>query len=801
MKIKLLTAALGLSVFASHANVVITEYIEGGSSNKAIEISNLGTANVDLAVDGYKLELFANGKTDTPNELFLQGLLVPGSSIVVYNQGATEAFKRTAPQGIEDASVTFFNGDDAIILLNNAGVVDSFGKLGEDPGSNWGDGDFATKDHTLRRLTSVTEGDTTTNDAFDPATQWATFAKDTADGLGCHGEAACDGTQTLPTAGTAIGGSTDSQGIVVITEYIEGGSSNKAIEISNLGTGDVDLAVDGYKLELYANGKTDTPNELLLQGLLVPGSSIVVYNQGATDAFKRTAPQGIEDASVTFFNGDDAIILLNNAGVVDSFGKLGEDPGSNWGDGDFATKDHTLRRLTTVTEGDTITDDAFDPATQWATFAKDTADGLGCHGEAACDGTQTLPTAGTVIGGGSTPTDEICTNCPDLAKVADRATYVEATYYTNANAADTASLRAAITTDISASHKQLTYSEVWTALTHTDEDPANASNIILLYSGFSIPKANNGSGSASSNQNFWNREHSWAKSHGFPETNQLGYTDIHHLRPTDVSMNSDRGNRDFDIGGTPNTEAPENRSTADTWEPRDNVKGDVARMMFYMDVRYDAGTESTMPDLILVDTEGTATSTLSDGTGELGKLCTLFDWHSQDPVDTFETDRNNSIYEYQGNRNPFIDHPEWVDSLYASSCGGSVGTDGGDANAAPTVSAGNEQSVASAANVTLTATASDSDGSIASYAWTQTSGKTASITNADSATATFVAPKVGKDESLVFNVTVTDDLGKTSTASVTINVAAEVIETKSTGGTFYFLLAGLALLSLRRTKR
>ena len=224
-------------------------------------------------------------------------------------------------------------------------------------------------------------------------------------------------------------------------------------------------------------------------------------------------------------------------------------------------------------------------------------------------------------------------------------------------------------------------------------------------------------------------------------------------------------------------------------------------MMFYMDVRYDAGTESTMPDLILVDTVGTSTSTLSDGTGELGKLCTLFDWHAQDPVDTFETNRNNSIYEYQGNRNPFIDHPEWVDSLYASSCGGSVGTDGGDANAAPTVSAGNEQSVASAANVTLTATASDSDGSIASYAWTQTSGKTASITNADSAIATFVAPKVGSDQSSVFSVTVTDDQGKTSTASVTINVAAEVIETKSTGGTFYFLLAGLALLSLRRTKR
>lgn len=796
MKIQMLTAVLGLSVLSSHANVVITEYIEGGGSNKAIEISNLGSENVDLAAEGYKLDLYSNGKTETTNGISLQGVLVPGSSIVVYNKDATAEFKFDAPQGLEDSSATYFNGDDALLLSNANGVVDSFGQLGTDPGSNWGEGDFSTKDHTLRRLTSVTEGDTTSDDAFDPATQWATFPKDTSDGLGCSGIAACDGNQPLPTEGGASTG----QGIVIITEYVEGGGSNKAIEISNLGTADVDLAVDGYKLELYANGKTDSPNELLLQGLLVPGSSIVVYNQAATELFKFDAPQGIEDTSVTYFNGDDAILLINNTGIVDSFGQFGVDPGSNWGTGDFSTKDHTLRRLNSVTEGDATADDAFDPATQWATFAKDTADGLGCSGEVTCDGSQALPTAGTPTGDGSTPATGICTNCPDLAKIADRTTYVEATYYSQANAAETADLRAAITADISVNHKQLTYSEVWTALTSTDEDATNADNIILLYSGRSIAKADNGSGSASSNQDFWNREHTWAKSHGFPETNQLGYTDIHHLRPTDISMNSDRGNRDFDIGGTANTEAPENRSTADTWEPRDDVKGDVARMMFYMDVRYDAGTESTMPDLILVDTVGTATSKLSDGTGKLGKLCTLFDWHSQDPIDTFEINRNHTIYEFQGNRNPFIDHPEWVDSLYASACG--AASDGGDANAAPTVSAGDEQSVASAANVTLTATAADSDGSIASYVWTQTSGKVADLAVYDTATITFVAPKVGKDESLIFNVTVTDDQGKTSSAAVTINVAAEVIAKEDTsGGTFYFLLTGLALLSLRRLNK
>ena len=157
MKIQLLTAALGLSVLSVHANVVITEYVEGGGNNKAIEISNLGTTDVDLAAGGYKLDLYSNGKTETTNGILLEGLLIPGSSIVVYNDAATDEFKFDAPQGLPDASATYFNGDDAILLSNADGVVDSFGQLGTDPGSNWGEGDFSTKDHTLRRLVSVTE--------------------------------------------------------------------------------------------------------------------------------------------------------------------------------------------------------------------------------------------------------------------------------------------------------------------------------------------------------------------------------------------------------------------------------------------------------------------------------------------------------------------------------------------------------------------------------------------------------------------------------------------------------------------
>jgi len=590
---------------------------------------------------------------------------------------------------------------------------------------------------------------------------------------------------------------------VVITEYIEGGSNNKALEISNLGSENVDLAVEGYKLTLYANGSSTGKNELLLQGLLVPNSSLVVYNASATDAFKKTAPQGyLDSTSVTFFNGDDAIVLSNNSGIVDAFGQVGTDPGSYWGEGDFTSKDHTLRRLASVTQGDIVSDDAFTLTTEWVAFAKDTADGLGCVGEATCTGTEPLPEAGTSIGGSApgdtTPTDEICTNCPTIEKIADRNTYDDALYYANANAANGDNFRSALITDISKNQKQFTYSEVWTALTYTDEDPNNSSNIILLYSGRSIAKKDNGSGAASSNPDFWNREHVWPKSHGFPEQSQRGYTDIHHLRPADISINSSRGNKDFEIGGDPLTESPENSTTESTWEPRNEVKGDIARMTFYMDVRYDTGTDATMPDLILVDEVGTQTSTLSDGVGKLAKLCTLLEWNAVDPVSTFEIERNNTIYEYQGNRNPFIDHPEWVERIYSNVCA---------VNEIPSVDAGTDQTLNSGDTVTLSATASDSDGSIETYQWVQTSGTTVELTNADSATATFISPTVTSNSALVFTVTVTDNQGEIATDTVTINVTPVAatteppVEKSSGGGSFYWLIAMLTfVLSTRKIR-
>lgn len=766
-----LIALCNVSAYASTAslsvsNLVITEYIEGSSNNKALEISNMGTSPVHMKAGGYKLSLYSNGGTTPSQELELEGTLPAGASFVVYNASATDAFKKAAPAGI-DSAVTYFNGDDAIVLSNSAGVVDRFGKVGER--TIWSNANgFSAKDKTVRRLASVTQGDTTADGDFTTLMdQYQVFDQDTADGLGCPGVAACTGSEPKPTEENAA-----APAKVLITEYVEGGSYNKAIEISNIGGSNIDLASAGYKLQLFANGATEMSAEAPLSGILVPDSSIVVFNVNATDDFKKAAPQGIEASNVINFNGDDAIVLVDTNGIVDSFAQVGVR--QEWTNTDgFGTKDKTLRRKSSITEGNTVADDDFtSQMAEWVAFAKDTADGLGCHGEAACTGSEPLPLAGEGSGGdnggdngGDTGT-EICTNCPPLDKIKDRANFADATYYANALAAqdgDKATFVAALNQDIAKDHKQLTYAEVWTALTYTDEDPANDKNVILLYTGRSMAKAENGSGTNANNQDAWNREHVWAKSHGFPETNQFGYTDIHHLRPADVSMNTQRSDNDFDNGGDPVAESPENiKNGGISWEPRNQVKGDVARMMFYMDVRYEANGGGNMADLRLVDRVDTARTGLADGYGEMGKLCTLYQWHLDDPVSDFEVSRNHTVFEFQGNRNPFIDHPEWVEKIYKAQCDTSL----------PELAVTIEAVSSAKANDQVALKAVSTNDAI-SYAWTQVSGTQVTIENATTANASFVAPAVNANENLVFKVTISRENGDTASAEVTIALEAK----------------------------
>jgi serine protease len=114
-------------------------------------------------------------------------------------------------------------------------------------------------------------------------------------------------------------------------------------------------------------------------------------------------------------------------------------------------------------------------------------------------------------------------------------------------------------------------------------------------------------------------------------------------------VNEARNDRDFDNGGRQHGECRACRLDADSWEVPATVKGDVARMLFYMDVRYEGTGGDQTPDLKLVNTK-----TTDSRRPELGRLCTLLRWHVQDPVSDGERRRNDQVYTWQGNRNPFI---------------------------------------------------------------------------------------------------------------------------------------------------
>ena len=180
----------------------------------------------------------------------------------------------------------------------------------------------------------------------------------------------------------------------------------------------------------------------------------------------------------------------------------------------------------------------------------------------------------------------------------------------------------------------------------TDACPTNRNQVLCIYLQRGISS--------------FNKEHIWAQSHGIDER-APGYSDLHHIRASDSTMNSKRGNLDFDNcqGKSGATEYNGCHYTSTAWEPPDSAKGDVARAMLYMDVRYENKYNSKY-DLELVDTIPTSTTG-----NQFGKLSTLLAWNELDPVDAFETNRNELIYTtYQGNRNPFIDHPDWARAVF-----------------------------------------------------------------------------------------------------------------------------------------
>ena len=236
-------------------------------------------------------------------------------------------------------------------------------------------------------------------------------------------------------------------------------------------------------------------------------------------------------------------------------------------------------------------------------------------------------------------------------------------YYATAEGLTGPALKAALH-DIIDDHTSID-AESFMALRTLDQDPNNANNVIAIYSGTSEPKFADGGLT-------WNREHCWPLAFGIGSENSLAGADLFNLRPCLTGVNQTRGSRAYDQASTNHPTdpavappgAPEclydaNGGQESIWTPRPSEKGDLARAMFYMAVRYD-GSDAGSVDLELGDEANSSQAVF-------GNLTTLLQWHLDDPVSTEERRRNDLIHDrYQGNRNPFVDRPEFVAKIFGA---------------------------------------------------------------------------------------------------------------------------------------
>ena len=233
---------------------------------------------------------------------------------------------------------------------------------------------------------------------------------------------------------------------------------------------------------------------------------------------------------------------------------------------------------------------------------------------------------------------------------------------------------------ISNGHEDQGYDTLYDAYVNTDNDSfyENDNTVLDMYSenpsgvdSYNYNHNDRTCGNYNSENDCYNREHIFPQ--GFFNEQLPMRTDIHHVVPTDGYVNNRRANYPF------------GEVTNDTWmsnngskvgqntfgsysgvvfEPIDEFKGDIARMLLYFAVRYeDEVTDSSWDDHTTTNNPLNGTN---DQVYEIWYLQLLYKWHLEDPVSEREIKRNNEAYNFQGNRNPFIDYPEYVDTIWSS---------------------------------------------------------------------------------------------------------------------------------------
>lgn len=235
-------------------------------------------------------------------------------------------------------------------------------------------------------------------------------------------------------------------------------------------------------------------------------------------------------------------------------------------------------------------------------------------------------------------------------------------YYSSADGLCGEALRSELFSIIK-NHTTVSYDDLWEAFETTDRT-ANG-KVWDMYSDCNFSFDGDKCGNYSNECDCYNREHSLPKS-WFNDARPM-YSDLFHLYPTDGKVNGMRSNYPFgEVSNASYTSGNGSKVgncsypgyTGKVFEPIDEYKGDFARTYFYMSTCYkDKNLDNENGSAMF---SGSALKTWSANM--------LLEWHRSDPVSEKEIARNNAVYEIQGNRNPFIDCPEFAEAIWSSSC-------------------------------------------------------------------------------------------------------------------------------------
>lgn len=261
-----------------------------------------------------------------------------------------------------------------------------------------------------------------------------------------------------------------------------------------------------------------------------------------------------------------------------------------------------------------------------------------------------------------------------LFSVANIFAQIPTGYYDGTVGLTGAALKTKLSQIITSGHQTKSYDNLYNGYPSTDSDNyyEKDGSVLDIYS--ENPKGTDpyvyqhGSkqcGSYKVEGDCYNREHIFPQ--GYFNSASPMVSDIHHIVPTDGKVNGYRSNFPFGKVGSANfiSENGSKRGTSASpnysgtvFEPIDEFKGDVARMILYFATRYESKLSSFDDNDIL-------TNSAFPGV-EDWELAVFKEWHTNDPVSQREIDRNNAAYTYQGNRNPFIDHPEYVALIWGT---------------------------------------------------------------------------------------------------------------------------------------